>query len=539
MKQSVRAFVAILILLPTLAGCDLSFGGQPARDVAAEFDRLARYVPANADLPLFFDLKPQGEIAERWTSLRSRLSADLSSEALLTLVFGRPAGQNSMLGQFKAEELGLMDVIEGPAVSGWWNNTQYAILKVSNEREAREALIHNLGDESAWEQKSFEGRRLYYGEFLDGSGATMHLAWTIADGLAFLIYNTSSVWFHKLEALLSVPDQDTLAAQPAWQLLHSRLPEGLIAASCTVLAQGAAGSPPPSSGDDPLSALTWYLDAVMLAGVPEAEGVRIYIDGTFAPGVADVPAFQSLFALPPVDAAAWPSLPAGTALAVMSHDAAAVWPWVRGLFGLEGLGDILGASLLDSLLAPGGPLSGAFALSITPPLPAQPLLGSVPSLQFLATSPDTDSAQAAALGVALKDSGAILGDSTVEGIAIHHQVGTAASGYALAYGFDGSTFYLGSSPEVIGLGLTAQRDGSGLVTQPAYQAFLQAVPNRAFYIGYVDGGHFLDLVQANTPADQGVDGSLFALASGFDGIGIGLALTPERLDGVLSLVILE
>ncbi|HSJ55621.1 MAG TPA: hypothetical protein VLC95_00470 [Anaerolineae bacterium] len=539
MKRSARGFAAILILVSTLGGCGLSFGRQPARDVAAEFDRLAHYVPAGVEFPLFFDLKPEGEVAERWNQLRSRLGADVSGEMLLNYVFGRPAGQNSMLGQFKVEALGLMDVIEGPAVTGWWNGAQYVILEVSSERDAREALIRNLGDESAWERKSFDGRTLYYGEFMESSGETMHLAWTAAGGLAFLTYSTSSVWFHKLEALLSVPTSDTLAALPTWQVLHSRLPDGLIAASGTVLGQGAAGPPPPSSGDDPLSALTYYLDAIMLAGVPEDKGVRIYLDGTFAPGAADVPAFQPLFALPPVDAAAWTALPADTALALASHDVATIWPWMRSTFNMQDLVDAFGAGLLDPLVAPGGPLSGAFAAAITPPPPGQPVFSGVPALQFLATSPDTARLQADALEVAWQEAGGVLADGLVEGIPIRRQVGLEISGYSPAYGFDGGTFYLGSSPEAIAGGLAAQRENRGLVTQHAYQVFVDALPDEPFYVAYLNGEPFLELVGANVPADQDVDDSLYAMIGGLDGIGFGLALTPERLDGVIYLVILE
>ena len=327
-------------------------------------------------------------------------------------------------------------------------------------------------------------------------------------------------------------------------MLHARLPEGIIAASCTVPGSSAAGAPPPAAGDDPLSALTYYLDAVMLAGAPEPEGVRIYLDGAFADGAEDVPAFQSLFALPPVDAAAWPALPAETALAVVSHDLSTVWPWVGNLFGIDQPNDEFAAGLINALIAPGGPLSGSFAVAITPPLPGQPVLSDVPAFQFLATSPDTTGAQMEALRAAVESSGAVFGDDTVDGLAIRRLVGTEASGYAPAYGlgdvsfYAAGSFYADSSPEAIGQALAAQREGRGLVTQPAYQVFLQAVPDRAFYVGYIDGQHLLSLNQANTPADQPADDWL-TMAGSFDGLGLGVAVTPERVDGVLYLVILE
>jgi hypothetical protein len=240
-----------------------------------------------------------------------------------------------------------------------------------------------------------------------------------------------------------------------------------------------------------------------------------------------------------VDAAAWTALPADTALALVSHDAATVWPWVRTLFTGQDIVDTFGAGSVDALVAPGGPLSGAFAAAILPPLPAQPVFSGVPALQFLATSPDTARLQAEALEQALHSRGGVFAGDSVEGVPIRRQVGLEISGYAPAYGFDDGTFYLGSSPAAIGKGLVARREDNGLVAQPAYNVFRDALPEEAFYAAYLNGDSFLELLQANTPDAQSVGEPTAAMLSAFDGIGFGLALTPERLDGVLYLVIQE
>jgi hypothetical protein len=192
------------------------------------------------------------------------------------------------------------------------------------------------------------------------------------------------------------------------------------------------------------------------------------------------------------------------------------------------------------VLAQGGPLGGGFSVALMPPLAEQPLHGQLPALQLLITSPDTTPAQADALGAAMEARSAILEEDVVEGIAIRRQVGTEVSGYAVSYGFDGDVFYLGSSPEAIGKGLAAGRDGGRLLDEAAYQVLLDRMPVDAFFTGYVHGKRLVDLIEANVPADaENVDNALFEAAAVFDGIGLSMSISPERVNGVLYLVSLD
>jgi hypothetical protein len=516
-----------------LSGCSLG-PGTTADSQAADFDQLARHVPNNAETPFFFDFKPEGEVERRWTHMRQRLEADPTTAELLA----------GLLAQYKVEAYGLEGVIEGPAVAGYWEGAQYAILQVGDERAAREVLIANLGEESAWDQTEYNGRILYQGRFLESGGGFTHLTWAVADGLVFLVYRTDYLSTKNLQRLLSLPEDEAMATLPTWQAQQRRLPDDLLGLAFVPFDQLTNRSSEPYEETDALARLPWYMDSVVLMIVPEEAGIRVAIDGVFAPHAEEMPELKTLFDLPPVDAAAWPGLPADTAVAVITRNAAAVMPWLRGILGLESsyprIRETISLDLESDLLAEGGPLEGAFAAGLMPPQPGQPVLGELPALQILITSPDTTVTQADALGAAMEGRDAVLGDDVVEGVSIHRQVGTEMSGYAVAYGFDGDVFYLGSSPDAIGKGAAAQRDGTGMGNEAAYQVLLDAMPGNAFFTSYVQGGRLLEVLEANVPVGaENVANLAFEAAAAFDGIGLSLSISPERIEGVFYLVLLD
>ena len=75
-RQSRHVLVTVAA---TLSSCSLgprtTAAGRPA-----DFDRLARQVPNNAEIPLFLDLKPEGEVERLWTQIRQRLEAEHEEE---------------------------------------------------------------------------------------------------------------------------------------------------------------------------------------------------------------------------------------------------------------------------------------------------------------------------------------------------------------------------------------------------------------------------------------------------------------------------
>lgn len=534
MKRFLWLVVVAALSLVTLAGCDMS---DPELAAApADFGTVARHTPAGerATEPFFLNLKPEGDTAHNWERLRQRLEQNPMGQDLV----------DNLMGQFKVEILNLRDVIDGPAVSAYWQSVTYVILDVTDEAAAREAMIANLGDASDWIQDDFEGRTLYHGQFREASGHSTYLAWTTAGGLLFLTYRNvdsgsyDGVVVRTLQDLLQITEEESVAALPAWQKLQDRLPESTMGVSFLWL--GSENQLPASDAVSLLDALNRSLVGAALALVPEEDGLRVEIDGIFDPEAGSVPALQALFDMPAIDGDAWAGLPAGTAIALAGHDATAFMPWLRELFGLSSdafqqAAAPLGLDIEADLLAEGGPLEGALAVGFLPPLADQPTIEGITALQLLVALPDAGRSQGEALQQAMESRGAVFGTQVVEGVEVQAQVGTAASGYAVAYGYDDGVLYLGSSPQVVGQGITARRSGEGLEDTAAFQAIRDALPDEPSAAGYIQTAALAELIRANTTDEQYAELPEYRLLELFEGIGLGLRFEPERLYGALYL----
>jgi len=208
----VRWLVLLLALcLPILTSC-----GLPAQAEPQVFDELARRVPGHEDQAFFMDFKLGGEAGRRWERIRERLEAD-------------PRGQEGLRGilnNFGIEEFGLDELILGPAVTGYGNGANYTILQVG-DGEAVEDALHQHLEGVTWEQEEFEGKTLHDGRIGDSWQQGKRLAWAIDGGLLYLAfsYNHGEPVLTQLQALLSLAEEDSLAALPAWQALRGRLPD--------------------------------------------------------------------------------------------------------------------------------------------------------------------------------------------------------------------------------------------------------------------------------------------------------------------------
>ncbi len=522
MKPTPRWILLLVLSLPLLAAC-----GQPEPAPPGAFDVLARWVPAGEDQAFFLDFKLEGQSGRHWQRIRERIEANPEGQETLATI----------LSEFRIEDYGLQDAIDGPAVSVYSDSTHHTIAQVSDGAAAREALYQHF-EGVDWEQVEFEGVTLYQSRILDHGVQITWLAWTVHDGLLFLLqsYGQYRQVMPRLQELLSLPEGESLAALPAWGTLRGRLPQspmGLI-----FLKFGA-----PVPGDtSPGAVLSQQMEALAAAAVPEADGMRVEVAGTFQAGGDVPPELQALYDLPAVDPAGWPGLPANSALALVAHDASLVWPWFVDIFaidpqGLDDLRETIGLDLEADLFDAAGPLGGDFALSIAPPLPGQPVVEGLTAAQLLFLTRDATQTQADDVRIAMEGRGVTFASGTVEGIDIQSQVGTALSGYALSYGFDDGEFYFASSPEIIGQAVVARREGTGLVETEAFQRVLEALPDESILVAYLQIGLLIDLLRANSTADEyQVQGEILAL-EGFEAIGAGLRFQPGYLDGVLYFLV--
>jgi hypothetical protein len=529
MKRLLWLVLIVAVGLPTLAACDMS---DPAVAAPASFQTLARHTPVGtgATEPFFLNFKPGGDTARNWEQFRHRLEDTTMGQDLM----------QNLLGQFKVEILNLEDVIDGPAVSAYWQGITYVILEVTDEAAAREAMIANLGDASAWQQTDFEGRTIYHGQFREGNGSSTYLAWTTAGGLLFMTHRTvdsagyGAMVVSPLKDLLQVTEEESVAALPAWQKLEDRLPRSTVGVSFIWF--GPENQSPPGDAASPFEALTRSLQGAALALVPEEDGLRINIDGIFDPEAGSVSQLQALFDMPPIDADVWGGLPQGTAIALAGYDAPALLPWLQEMFGLQldafqQAATPLGLDIEDDLLGEDGPLTGALAVGFSPPLPDQPTLDLLPALQILVVLPDAGLAEGEALQQAMEARGAVFGPQEVEGVEVQAQVGTAASGYAIAYADHDGVLYLGTSPQVVGQGITAAE----LEEDAAFRAVRAALPNEPTTAAYVQTAALAELLKANTTAGQYTEQPEYRLLELFESIGLGLRFEPERIYGVLYL----
>jgi len=406
-------------------------------------------------------------------------------------------------------------------------------------------MFQNLGGASAWEQVEFEGRTIYHSQFGIEGGQSIYAAWTTAEGLFFLAYEYvesagyGGLLVGRLKDLLQVTEEESVAALAAWEDLQDRLPEEMVGLSFIPLA--LQSELPPNDTASPAEALTESVEAGALALVPQEDALRVEIHGPFHPQAGSVAVLQAMFDMPAIDEAAWSYLPLGTAIALAGHDAGTLLPWLEGLFGLEldsfqEAAEPLGLDLEADMLAEGGLLEGALALAVLPPLADQPISEGIPALQLFLAAPDASRAQAEALQQTMEGRGAIFGTQEVEGVEVQAQVGTAASGYALAYAYEDGVLYLGSSLEAVGQGISSGRGDGGLSQTDAFQVVSAALPDKPTVAGYVQSGPLAELMQANMTAEEYADPlSVFGLFRLFDSIGLGLRFGPERLYGVLYL----
>lgn len=521
MRRSVWLITILALSLPALGGCDLP--GQPP---PSAFDTLARWVPAGAEQAFFLDFKLDGEAGRRWEHIRQRIEENEEAREVL----------RELLSQFRVDEYALDEVITGPAVSGYWEGVEHAILQVSDEEVAREALLRHFG-EAVWEEEEFAGKVLRYGRDPDSYQQRERLAWTVFDGLLFLCSSHSYDPLPRLEELVGLTEGDSLSDLPSWQTLRARLPDVCMGLAFINTAEQARQNPPAPDDTSPGAVLTRQIEAVALAAVPEQDGMRFEVVGAFASDTKDIPELQSLFDLPEADPGAWPGLPADTAIALVAHDASLVWPWLKDMFSLDPgsldrIQESVGLDLEGDLLGADGPLTGDFALAITPPLPNQPVIEGLTAAQLLILAHGASEAQADGVRAAMEGRGAVFGPGEAEGMTLQTQVGTALTGYAISYGFDDDLFLFGSSPAVIGQGIATQREGRGLIETEAWRVAMAALRDKPMFVVHLQSASLISLVQANTTSEYQSLGGLQFLEP-FEAVSLGLWLQPDRLDGIL------
>ncbi len=523
MKKMVLLIVAVVLGLLFLNGC-----AQPALEEQAAFDALARRVPANADNALFLDLKPSGAAGRYWERIRKKLEANQAAKETL----------DNMFRQFWVADYDPKEFLVGPAVNGYWGVDSYLIAQVKDEAQARQAILQHT-THIAWKQEEYEGQTLYYWWGAGSYSYPNNLAWTLHGGYLFLVsrYDRELEPVTHLEDLLDLDEKDSLAALPAWQTLRERLPDRLMGLYFVNAAEQARRKSSQAGGTSLGAIFGRQTEVLALAAVPEREGMRIEIAGSFEPGTATIPELYPLFDLPAVDPSTWSTLPADTAIALFAHDASTVWPALEDLLGLKmgllsQLPGLEGLDLEAALLAAEGPLAGDFVLGITPPLPNQPISQDVAALQVLVLGRGATQAQVEGVRTAMEGWGVVFDPTEVEGMTLQTQVGTALTGYAMAYGLDGDTFLFGSSPGILGRGIAAGRAGNGLVKADAFRRLVAKLPGSPALVLYLNTPALTGLIQANVAEGQEPDGVLGALKA-FDAVGLGLRLQPERLDGVL------
>jgi hypothetical protein len=521
MKRLIPILLLVTLGLSLTVGCATS---QP--DSPKAFDDLADKVPADGQQAFFLNLQPGGEMGQHWNHFRRQLEANSMTQQALS----------GMLGEFRVTEYGLDDFLSGPMVNGYRGGGSYVLAQVRDQEGLADALQARFQG-STWQQESFEGLTLYYGRNPELARQSERLAWTIDAGTLYLVTGYNFDPLPGLKDLVQLAPADSLAAQPAWQALRDRLPPAPLGLIYLPV-------PAPAIAASPAEMLEQRLTAIALAALPEPAGMRVEVAGLLDPAGPAPAELAALFDLPAVDPADWTALPAGTAIALMGHDASTVWPWLRDILSMDvnalvPLGDLVGLDLEADLLGTAGPLTGDFALAIGPPLPDQPIVQDLPATQLLFLAPDADLGGLDNLRAAMEGRGGTFAPGEVEGIPVYSQVGTAASGYALSYGFDGDLLLLGSSPEAIGQALAARRSGQGLVESDAFQTVRQALPARSILSLYVDGPGLGALTQANMTEQERENAGLSAFPDVFQAIGLGLEIEPERLDGVIYFLVGE
>jgi hypothetical protein len=526
MKRFAWLFLILVLSLPTVTQCR-----QQAQATPTAFDALARWVPGNTEQAFFMDLRPAGEMGRHWQRIRQRLEANPPGLQALS----------GIQGEFRVEETGLEQVIVGPAVNGYRSGTGYSLLQVRDGALAEAAVLQHFGN-AAWEQVEVEDHTIYYGRNPGSWGGAERLAWAVHDEVMFLVWNYDGEALDPLQAMLELSEQNSLAGLPIWQTIRARLPETPLSLAFFNAAEQARLRPPSAEGESLGAAFGQRLEAVALAAVPEEAGMRVEITGVLNSQGSELPALQALLDLPTIDPTSWTSLPADTALAVFAHDASVVWPWLKDMLsintiGLDQIRELIGLDMDTDLAGASGPLTGDLALAITPPLPNQPIIQGLTAAQLLIAARGASPAQANSVRTAMESRGAVFGPGEVEGIPIQTQAGTASTGYAISYGFDGDLLLMATSPDAIGQGVVARRAGGGLVNAQTFRAVLDPLPDELTFVVYLDDGALADLAQANMTADEYKNRDELVGLEAFEAIGLGLELQPDRFDGVVYFLV--
>jgi hypothetical protein len=342
--------------------------------------------------------------------------------------------------------------------------------------------------------------------------------------------------------MMGQAEEDSLAALPAWRTLRDRLPKAPLGLIFVNIAEQSPAYPPSAGDTSPGTILNQHLPALALAAVPEQKGMRVEIVGAFEPADDLPPVLQAVLDLPAIEAAKWTSLPADTALALLAHDAPALWPWLEDMLGANGealdrLHDVTGLDLEADLVGAGGPLANDFSLAITPPLPDQPVGEGLAALQALIAAQGATQAQADDVQAAMEGRGALFGPGEVEGLPIQTQAGTAALGYAISYGLNNDLLLLGTSPDVIGQAMAAKRENHGLVQDDTFQTVLDALPDELSLVFYIDSDRLRELAQANMTAEEYQERQELVGLEAFEAVGVGLQFQPDLVDGTVYFLV--
>jgi len=292
---------------------------------------------------------------------------------------------------------------------------------------------------------------------------------------------------------------------------------------------------PPASDNSPGTALAQQIEAVAFAAIPEKNGMRVEVAATGSLQPTASTQIRSLFTAPGVDPGRWAGLPANTAMVLSVHDASVFWPVLRDIFGFQtsSLGEVLGLDMESDLFGPEGPLADDVALGVTPPLPDQPISQGVTAGQLFFLARGTSQAEMDALQATMESRGAILSRQQIGEMEALTQVGTAAAGYALSFGFDDGTFLLGTSPGILAQSMTASQEGNGLVKDPVWRQVVAALPRDPALFFYLNGPGLVDLSKANMSEQEFESSQELGALTAFDAIGVGLTLEAGRIDGTI------
>jgi hypothetical protein len=528
MKHFARLIVLVALIAVFLSGCGLTAETGPM-----DFDSLARLVPADAGQTFFLDLKPAGEAGRYWQRIRDRLEANPASRDTL----------NFLLAEFQVQDLGLNSFLMGPAVNGYLDSgTPYVILQVNSSSAARDAVLLQNRDNLDWDHEDYQGKTLYHRRSRYLYGQPQWRAFAAYDGLIVVVTSAVGDPVEDLKTLVGLTEEQSLASLPVWKALRTRLPASPMGLIFVYPGESPQPLPEPVGDVPPSEALGQRMQALAAAAIPEKDGMRVEMAGRFFPG-DDVPAIiRRVVQLPGVDPASWTHLPANTAVAVSTHEAATVWPILKDMFGLPGLDvirDTAGLDLETDLFATDGPFSGNLAVALTPPFADQPVSQGLIAGQLLLLGRDASPAQMAAVQAAMESRGAILSPKTVGDVELQVQVGTEAMGYAISFGFDGDVFVLGTSPAIVEDGASAARAGNGLVANPAFQSVLSKMPQSPTFFLYLNTPAFVDLRRANLTAYQYEQSPEISDLEAFDAIGLGLNFSPDVIEGTVQFYIRE